>query len=457
MMGETTKARSLRLQRLQTHRRFNSIVASYVRRWDSTAERYVNVISRLSVRTNTDMQLLKVEHYRKAIQLDQYLAVAYFQQGVSNFLSGEFEKALNNFGDTLDALRDNDYIDYHQIGLNFKLHSCEAFFNRGLCFMYTKRRKPGFEDLQIAAGLQTSPQHSVIDNAIRDNADGYTVFSIPTGVVYRPSEARVQNAVAAEHLPRPRVITLQQGRETKQEPKLVDNDTSPSRGGSICTAVAKWKNARRWRPLPNTSLGRPPPPGTASALDDQGPQDAFGRPLDPGLISATINAYLGFPSPRARRSDFASSLDSDSDSDPDEPNLLAMVHSSECTDERLLVEFANADPWGEQRQRQRIPVRQTPVLNRIRIKLRTKEDLRSVEVAADADFDTVTNAVLAKLRLEADKTGTTKLKLMDEDGDLVTLADDEDWLMALAAIRKTMEKEGETDGIGKLELWVVYS
>jgi hypothetical protein len=33
--------------------------------------------------------------------LDQYLAVAYFQEGVSNFLLGEFEEALANFNDAL--------------------------------------------------------------------------------------------------------------------------------------------------------------------------------------------------------------------------------------------------------------------------------------------------------------------------------------------------------------------
>ena len=42
-----------------------------------------------------------VEYYQRAVQLDQYLAVSYFQQGVSNFLVGDFEEALANFNDTL--------------------------------------------------------------------------------------------------------------------------------------------------------------------------------------------------------------------------------------------------------------------------------------------------------------------------------------------------------------------
>jgi hypothetical protein len=37
----------------------------------------------------------------KATSYDQYLAVAYFQEGVSNFLLGKFEDASENFNDAL--------------------------------------------------------------------------------------------------------------------------------------------------------------------------------------------------------------------------------------------------------------------------------------------------------------------------------------------------------------------
>ena len=43
----------------------------------------------------------QISMYIEATKLDQYLAVAYFQEGVSNFLLGEFEEALGNFNDAL--------------------------------------------------------------------------------------------------------------------------------------------------------------------------------------------------------------------------------------------------------------------------------------------------------------------------------------------------------------------
>jgi hypothetical protein len=39
--------------------------------------------------------------YIEATKLDQYLAVAYFQEGVSNFLLGDFHEAMGNFNDAL--------------------------------------------------------------------------------------------------------------------------------------------------------------------------------------------------------------------------------------------------------------------------------------------------------------------------------------------------------------------
>jgi tetratricopeptide (TPR) repeat protein len=44
--------------------------------------------------------------YIEATKLDQYLAIAYFQEGVSNFLLGEFEEALGNFNDALLVIRE---------------------------------------------------------------------------------------------------------------------------------------------------------------------------------------------------------------------------------------------------------------------------------------------------------------------------------------------------------------
>ena len=105
------------------------------------------------------------------MRLDQYLAVAYFQQGVSNFLVGDFEEALTNFNDALLYLRGNTYIDYEQLGLKFKLFSCEVLFNRGLCYIYLQQKEAGMVDLNYAVKEKVTPDHDVIDEAIREQAE----------------------------------------------------------------------------------------------------------------------------------------------------------------------------------------------------------------------------------------------------------------------------------------------
>ncbi|KAL9004964.1 MAG: hypothetical protein Q9188_002245 [Gyalolechia gomerana] len=147
-----------------------------------------------------------IECYQRAIRLDNYLAVAYFQQGVSNFLVGDFEEALVNFNDTLLYLRGNTYINYEQLGLKFKLYSCEVLFNRGLCYIYLQQLQAGMGDLQYAAKEKVTLDHDVIDEAIREEAEGYTVFSIPVGVVYRPNSAKVKNLKTKDYLGKARLI-----------------------------------------------------------------------------------------------------------------------------------------------------------------------------------------------------------------------------------------------------------
>ncbi|KAF2712467.1 hypothetical protein K504DRAFT_204817 [Pleomassaria siparia CBS 279.74] len=147
-----------------------------------------------------------VDCYQRAVRLDQYLAVAYFQQGVSNFLMGDFEEALANFNDTLLYLRGNNNIDYEQLGLKFKLYSCEVLFNRGLCYIYLQQKDAGIQDLTFAAKEKVVPDHDVIDEAIREEAEGYTVFSIPVGIVYRPNDAKVKNLKTKDYLGKARLV-----------------------------------------------------------------------------------------------------------------------------------------------------------------------------------------------------------------------------------------------------------
>ncbi|KAJ5646254.1 hypothetical protein N7490_002626 [Penicillium lividum] len=182
--------------------------------------------------------------YQRSVGLDRYLAIAYFQQGVSNFLLGDFEEALANFNDTLLYLRGNTSIDYEQLGLSFRLYSCEVLFNRGLCYIYLQQIEPGMKDMQFAAREKVTEDHDVIEDAIRENADtenqGYTVFSIPVGTLYRPNAAKVKNLKSKDYLGKSRLVAQMQhnhGAEDNWRPIVIDKTAFEDRDGMSYAAT----------------------------------------------------------------------------------------------------------------------------------------------------------------------------------------------------------------------------
>ncbi|KAM3458642.1 hypothetical protein MY3296_000400 [Beauveria thailandica] len=222
-----------------------------------------------------------VECYQRAIRLDQYLAVAYFQQGVSNFLLGDFEEALANFNDTLLYLRGNTMIDYAQLGLLFKLYSCEVLFNRGLCYIYLQQKDAGMQDLTFAVKEKVVEDHDVIDDAIREEADGYTVFSIPVGVVYRPNEAKVRNLKTKDYLGKARLVAASDrsnaftgfaGSEMKIAAKTEVKDDRPADNISFAATnlVKPGIQSRRQQSEPPSSSRNAFPP-TPPPENDRGP------------------------------------------------------------------------------------------------------------------------------------------------------------------------------------------
>ncbi|KAI8642141.1 hypothetical protein BD408DRAFT_432577 [Parasitella parasitica] len=130
--------------------------------------------------------------YSKAIMLDPYFAVAYFQRGVSHFIRSDMESARRDFDEAHQKLRGNQIINYQQLGLSFRLYACEVLFNRGICQLYLGKIDAGLTDLYHAQKARMTEEHDVIDLAVKDRGKGYSVFSIPPFVIFRPPENRLR-------------------------------------------------------------------------------------------------------------------------------------------------------------------------------------------------------------------------------------------------------------------------
>ncbi|MCJ1449931.1 hypothetical protein MMC28_000259 [Mycoblastus sanguinarius] len=254
-----------------------------------------------------------VECFQRAIKRDNYLAVAYFQQGVSNFLVGDFEEALANFNDALLYLRGNRYINYEQLGLKYRLCSCEVLFNRGLCYIYLQQKEAGMGDLFYAAKEKVKSDHDVIDEAIREEAEGYTVFSIPVGVIYRPNNAKVKNLKAKDYLGKARLIATSDqsnafigsvSAEAKAHAAAINRDVddrpleSISFGASNLVKPGLHSRSRQQSEPPvNRNMFPPTPPPDHDPIRPAFPTASSSPPSNFPAMAAQTNSLHHQPSP----------------------------------------------------------------------------------------------------------------------------------------------------------------
>ena len=80
----------------------------------------------------------------------------------------------------------NSIRNYEQLGLNFRLFSAEVLFNKGLSLVYMNLLQEGLADMEEARREKATDEHNVIDDAIRDRGEGYTVFSIVSAIHLLP-------------------------------------------------------------------------------------------------------------------------------------------------------------------------------------------------------------------------------------------------------------------------------
>ncbi|ORZ17651.1 hypothetical protein BCR42DRAFT_412238 [Absidia repens] len=177
----------------------NACVAFDSKDYDSALKTFISLADNAKMHFNIGLVFAAVDDheralaaYSRSIALDPYFAVAYFQKGVSQFCIGNMQEAMQDFDNAHMKLRGNPIINYQQLGLAFRLYSCEVLFNRGICRLYLGKIDAGLTDLYHAQKSKMTEEHDVIDQAVRDRGKGYSVFSIPVGVLYRPPESRLR-------------------------------------------------------------------------------------------------------------------------------------------------------------------------------------------------------------------------------------------------------------------------
>ncbi|KAJ1860353.1 hypothetical protein LPJ73_001401 [Coemansia sp. RSA 2703] len=196
-----------------------------------------------------------IQAYNRALELDKYLVVAYFQRGVAKMVTQENDSALSDFNNALKFLRDNNCIDYTQLGLEYKVYTCETLYNRALCYFCLGQEESARADLKTASNLVAEDRHSWIKKAMDSNGMDCPLYCVPKGVIYRPSASKIQSSKKIDFLGSAKVIASADGNDnfTGFKGALVRKETLKN-----ASSIAHQKSMRIKKSTP--------PPETVSAL-----------------------------------------------------------------------------------------------------------------------------------------------------------------------------------------------
>ncbi|KAJ2409306.1 hypothetical protein J3F80_001405 [Coemansia sp. RSA 2526] len=206
---------------------------------------------------DASLEMFRMEAYNKALELDQYLVVAYFQRGVAHMVLNENASALDDFNSALKYLRDNEFIDYTQIGLDYKVYTCEVMYNRALCFFCLGQEEDALADLADASKRAVEERHSWIKKAIASNGMDCPLYCVPKGVVYRPSASKLQSTKKIDFLGTAKVIASADGKDnfTGFKGALVRKETLRNMGSSAAIGHQKSMRVRKTTPPPEMLPG----------------------------------------------------------------------------------------------------------------------------------------------------------------------------------------------------------
>lgn len=399
-------------------------------------------------------------------------------------------------------LRGNAIINYQQLGLCFRLYSCELLFNRGICKLYLGKMDAGLTDLYHAHKAKMTEEHDVIDQAVKDRGKGYYVFSIPPCVIFRPPENRLRQLqgvdmfAAVDHLKLPtkpiqrnNSVLLNEKLRQRSHQRAFGNssprqpsplNTTPPLPQLVSSDSSPTKSMPTSRTRKDSNLGMYHSDDSASILSYSSSSNRYrqqqqdGRRVDSGFESALEDRYSSSSSlgtSGGRNS--AKSYKNQRNSPPPVPPIPKQ-HDDEFYDDfdQELVEVYGSLHTLSVQDRERDRIRNRLVINNGKEDLRLQSstststvgsnnssqsgkikikihyvDTRILLVSNTISFDELKSRVRDKFGAPA----SIRLQYKDEDNEMVLMIDDDDLFMARQV------NKSSTSELEKMEIWCVSS
>ncbi|XP_027025269.1 neutrophil cytosol factor 2 [Tachysurus fulvidraco] len=147
--------------------------------------------------------------FDSSIGKDQYLAVAFFQRGITFYKKERFEESLMDFQQCFKELRGNHLIDYKPLGMMYKLYACEVLHNIGLVYAKMGKWENAQEQLLSALKVRIDSKFSHIDKALESilKQKLFPLVVIRPELLFKPNKHYVAELEKKDYLGKAKVIS----------------------------------------------------------------------------------------------------------------------------------------------------------------------------------------------------------------------------------------------------------
>ncbi|KAJ3315873.1 hypothetical protein HDV04_000080 [Boothiomyces sp. JEL0838] len=388
--------------------------------------------------------------FTQCLQLDQFCAVAYVQKGYACFMLYEYEQAEACFKKALELLLENDFIDYEQLGLKFKLYRCEVLYNIAMCCEQLNDNNGASRYIQEASKhMKTDDHRSVIGSSRRN--DNVTLFTVPFSCIFSLSDQKIKNLKKKEFLGEAKLV--------------IDSDGGgPDGPGFIgftgATAVLDIEvNATTTLARKKTVKEEPKSLLKAASSPLLGKSD-YKQPATIGRSQTETKRTPNPPVSRSQTAPRAPPKDSNPRSRDERPR--SPPKSREPTETKKIYSRKSSLPTSRAPKVEPDPMPRSKTLGRsrgsgsdsgyeeagtIRVKIHTDKSTISMNVSQNIKFDQFLDDVCDKMN----RNDAPQLCFPDEDDPdtMITVVDDDDFFMVMSTSSKIkhfyIAKEGAKD------------
>ncbi|XP_072489214.1 NADPH oxidase activator 1 [Notamacropus eugenii] len=145
----------------------------------------------------------------QTVTKDSCLAVGFFLRGVVHFQLERFPEALSDYAQALVNLRNNAFIDYKQLGLQYKLQAWEVLYNMAAVQCQLGLWEEATKSLEKASSKRPEGSSAILEAALDQMQKRIflDLLQFPKGKIFRPRKKDVEQLNSMDFLGKPKIIS----------------------------------------------------------------------------------------------------------------------------------------------------------------------------------------------------------------------------------------------------------